>query len=108
MKKISDATLEHLRGISADELIAHDVIAEAPNHKGLFGYICPMCGSGEGGNHSNGVGDGAGAFDRQNRFYCHACNNSAAHGHKLSTIDLFALSRNLQHENFTKENDLLH
>ena len=103
MKKISDATLEHLRGISADELVAHDVIAEAPNHKGLFGYICPMCGSGEGGNHSNGVGDGAGAFDRQNRFYCHACNNSAAHGHKLSTIDLFALSRNLQHENFGEQ-----
>ena len=103
MKKISDSTIDALRGISPDELVLHGVIAEAPNHKGLFGYVCPMCGSGEGGNHSNGVGDGAGAFDRQNRFYCHACCNSANGGHKLSTIDLFALSRNLQHENFGEQ-----
>ena len=98
MKKISDATIEHLRGISADELVLRGVIAEAPNHKGKRGYCCPLCGSGTGQNH-NGRGDGAGEFDDQNRFFCHACKNADNGGHKLSTIDLFAISRNLQNKN---------
>ena len=102
MQKISDVTIEQLRAISPDELVAHGVIDTAPNHKGNRGYCCPspLCGSGNGRNHSNGVGDGAGAFDDRNRFYCHACGNADNGGHKLSPIDLFAISRNIQNENF--------
>ena len=100
MKKISDSTIEQLRGIYPDELVVHGIIKPAPNHKGKFGYVCPLCHSGEGGNHRNGVGDGAGTFDEHNRFYCHACNNVDKGGHKLSPIDLFAIARNLEKEKF--------
>ena len=102
MKKVSDATLDALRGISADELVSRGVISEAPNHKGKRGYCCPLCGSGTGQNH-NGRGDGAGEFDDQNRFFCHACKNADNGGHKLSTIDLFAISRNLQNDSFIEK-----
>lgn len=101
MKKISERTLEQLRVISPDELVTHGVIEPAPNHKGNFGFCCPLCGSGTGQNH-NGRGDGAGTFDNQNRFYCHACNNADNHGHKLSPIDLFAIARNLQNQPFNE------
>lgn len=101
MKKISDRTIEALRGVRADELVAHGIIETAPNYKGgKRGYICPMCHSGEGGNHPNGIGDGAGEFDNRNRFYCYACSNADNGGHKLSPIDLFGLARGLKKENF--------
>lgn len=102
MKKLSERTIETLRAITPDELVAHNVISEAPNHKGLFGYVCPMCGSGTGQNH-NGRGDGGGSFDDDNQFYCHACGNEDVGRHKISTIDLFAISRNLQNENFGEQ-----
>ena len=100
MKKISDSTIDQLRGISPDELVAHSVIQTAPNHKDKFGYVCPLCHSGDGGNHSNGIGDGAGTFDDHNRFFCHACQNVDNGGHKLSPIDLFAIARSLEKESF--------
>ena len=103
MQLISDSTLETLRGISPDELVVHGVISEAPNHNGRKGYCCPLCGSGTGQNHYNSTGDGAGEFDERNKFFCHACGNENVGHHKLSTIDLFAVSRNLQHENFREQ-----
>lgn len=102
MNKLSEQTIEQLNAISPDSLVAHGIISEALNHKGNYGYVCLLCGSGTGHNH-NGRGDGAGAFDSDNRFYCHACNNSDNGGHKLSAIDLFAISRNLQNENFVEQ-----
>lgn len=98
--RVSEFTVDRLKSITADELVNHGVIKPAPNQRGSTGYICLLCGSGEGGNHANGIGDGAGTFDAENKFYCHACQNSANGGHKLSPIDLFAISRNLQSENF--------
>lgn len=102
MKKISKTTIEQLKAIEPIRLVEHGVISEAPNHKGLFGYVCPMCGSGTGQNH-NGRGDGGGSFDDDNQFYCHACGNEDVGRHKISTIDLFAISRNLQNENFGEQ-----
>ena len=102
MKRISDATIDRLKSISPAELVAHGIIKTAPNFREStqHGYICPLCHSGDGGNHSNGVGDGAGTFDYHNRFYCHACNNAVNDGHKLSPIDLFAIARSLEKESF--------
>lgn len=101
MKKISSRTIEALRGISPDELVAHGVIDVAPNYKGgKRGFVCPLCGSGSGQNHSNGIGDGGGEFDDRNRFYCHACHNADNSGHKLSTLDLFAHVQGLKNESF--------
>ena len=101
MKKISNRTIEALRGVGVDELVAHGIIETAPNYKGgNRGFVCPMCGSGSGQNHSNGIGDGGGTFDDRNRFYCHACQNADNGGHKLSTIDLFAHVQGLKNESF--------
>lgn len=102
MKKISKATIEQLKAIEPDTLVAHGIISEAPNHKGNYGYVCLLCGSGTGQNH-NGRGDGGGSFDDDNQFYCHACGNEDVGRHKISTIDLFAISRNLQNENFGEQ-----
>ena len=97
-KKISDATIDRLKSISPDELVAHSVIQTAPNHKAgsLNGYCCPLCHSGE------RSGTGAAEFDSDNWLYCHACNNTDNGGHKLSAIDLFAIARNMQHDGFGK------
>lgn len=103
MKKISERTIEQLKAISPDELAAHGIIGEAPNHKGRNGYICPFCGSGTGRNHHGRQGDGAGSFDADNKFFCHACCNESVGRHKLSAIDLFAISRHLQHESFAEQ-----
>ncbi|MBR3747530.1 MAG: toprim domain-containing protein [Selenomonadaceae bacterium] len=99
MKKISDATIDRLKTISPESLVAHGIIRPAPNfiESKQFGYACPLCNSG---GHDNKNSDGAGKIDANNRFYCHACENADVGGHKLSTIDLFALARNLQHESF--------
>ena len=102
MPKLSSVTIEQLKAVTADELVAHGIIHEAPNHSGKRGYACPLCGSGSGQNH-NGRGDGAGEFDDNNRFFCHACGNEDVGRHKLSPIDLFAVSRNLTHENFAEQ-----
>ena len=102
MKKISQSTIEQLKTITPDELVAHDIINEAPNHSGKRGFACPLCGSGTGQNH-NGGGDGAGEFDDDNNFFCHACGNEDVGRHKLSPIDLFAISRNLTNENFAEQ-----
>ena len=98
MKKISERTIENLRRISPDALVARGIIKRAPNFNSSrqSGYVCPLCGSGERG------GTGAASFDSDNRLYCHACRNESHGGHKLSTIDLFAISRNLQGESFGK------
>ena len=40
MKKISKATIEQLKAIEPDTLVAHGIISEAPNHKGNYGYVC--------------------------------------------------------------------
>ena len=102
MKKISKATIEQLKAIEPDTLVAHGIISEAPNHKGNYGYVCLLCGSGTGQNH-NGRGNGGGSFDDDNQFFCHACSNEDVGRHKISTIDLFAISRNLQNENFGEQ-----
>ena len=102
MRKISERSIEQLRGISPDELAAHGVISPAPNQRGKTGWICPLCGSGEGRNH-HGRGDGAGSFDDANRFFCHACCNELIGRHKLSAIDLFSIARGLQNENFAEQ-----
>ena len=102
MKKISRETIERLKTITPDELVAHGIINEAPNHSDKRGYACPLCGSGTGQNH-NGSGDGAGEFDDDNKFFCHACGNEDVGRHKLSPIDLFAISHNLTHENFAEQ-----
>lgn len=102
MKKISKATIEQLKAIEPDTLVAHGIISEAPNHKGNYGYVCLLCGSGTGQNH-NGRGDGGGSFDDDNQFFCHACQNEDVGRHKISTIDLFAISRHLQNENFAEQ-----
>ena len=102
MKKISKTTIEQLKAIEPDTLVAHGIISEAPNHKGNYGYVCLLCGSGTGQNH-NGRGDGGGSFDDDNQFFCHACSNEDVGRHKISTIDLFAISRNLQNENFGEQ-----
>ena len=99
---ISKETIDQLKAISPDELVAHGIIAEAPNHKGNYGYVCLLCGSGSGQNH-NGRGDGGGSFDDNNQFFCHACQNEDAGRHKLSPIDLFAIARGLQNENFGEQ-----
>ena len=98
MKKISDRTIEQLRQISPDILVNRGILKRAPNFNSnrQSGYCCPLCGSGERG------GTGAAKFDSGNKLYCHACKNESHGGHKLSTIDLFAISRNLQHESFGK------
>lgn len=96
MKKISERTIESLRRISPDTLVARGIIKTAPNFNSSrqSGYCCPLCGSGERG------GTGAAKFDSDNKLYCHACKNESHGGHKLSTIDLFAISRNLQGDSF--------
>lgn len=102
MKKISTETIERLKAIAPSELVAHGVISLAPNYseKNEQGYVCPLCGSGTGQNH-NGKGTGAGKFFPNNRFFCNKCGNE---NHKsLSTIDLFAISRKLEHENFGEQ-----
>ena len=100
-KMISSSTIDALKRICADDLVFHGVIAEAPNHRqgSKLGYCCPMCGSGTGQNH-NGHGDGAGHFFDDGTFYCNACDNANNGGRSMSTIDLFALSRNMQHDDF--------
>lgn len=104
MKLISKSSQAKLKAIEPTQLVAHGVIREAPNFDGKQrGYICPLCGSGTGQNHNGRRGNGAGTFDANNRFYCHACGNEDAGRHKLSTIDLFAISRNLEHENFGEQ-----
>ena len=101
MKKISDKTIERIKTISPASLVAHGIIKTAPNFNSQTqrGYVCPLCGSGESGNRDS---DGAGCFDSNGKFYCHACKNSAANGHKLSPIDLFAIAKGLRHESFGK------
>ena len=106
MKKISKATIEQLKAIEPDTLVAHGIISEAPNHKGNYGYVCLLCGSGTGQNH-NGRGDGGGSFDDDNQFFCHACSNEDVGRHKISTIDLFAISRNLPTSNFYENCQLM-
>lgn len=106
MKKISKATIEQLKAIEPDTLVAHGIISKAPNHKGNYGYVCLLCGSGTGQNH-NGRGDGGGSFDDDNQFYCHACGNEDVGRHKISTIDLFAISRNLPTSNFYENCQLM-
>lgn len=98
MKKISQTTIEQLKATTPDELVAHGIIREAPNHKGKNGYVCPLCGSGTGENKT-----GAGAFNDNNQFYCHSCGNESKGRHAISTIDLFAISRKLEHENFGEQ-----
>lgn len=106
MKKISKSTIEQLKAIEPDTLVAHGIISEAPNHKGNYGYVCLLCGSGTGQNH-NGRGDGGGSFDDDNQFFCHACSNEDVGRHKISTIDLFAISRNLPTSNFYENCQLM-
>lgn len=102
MNKISNETVNQLKAISPDSLVAHGIISEAPNHKDKHGYVCLLCGSGSGHNHNGRGGDGAGSFDDQNNFYCHACSNADSRGHKLSPIDLYIIRYNLQNENFAE------
>ena len=99
MKKFSDAMIDRLKTISPATLVNKQIIKTAPNfiESKQQGYVCPLCNSG---GHGNRDSDGAGCFDSNNRFFCHACGNANVDGHKLSTIDLFALARNLQHESF--------
>lgn len=99
MKKISDATIDLLKSKTPADLASHGIIKTAPNFNSHTqrGYACPLCGSG---GHDSQTSDGAGSFDSNGRFYCFACGNYDFGGHKLSPIDLFAISRNLQHESF--------
>ena len=98
-KKISDATIDRLKSMTPADLVSHRIIKTAPNFNSHTqrGYACPLCGSG---GHDSQTSDGAGSFDSKSRFYCYACGNGEVNGHKLSPIDLFAISRNLQHESF--------
>lgn len=98
-KKISDRTVERLRQISLSQLISHGIIKPAPNFNAnrQSGLCCPLCDSG---THDSRNSDGAATFDSNNKLYCHACHNEANGGHKLSTIDLYQIARNLQHERF--------
>ena len=105
MKKISQETIEQLKRVSVDELTNHGIIETAPDFKpyagGYSGLVCPMCNSGK--NRERGRATGAGTIDAKGKFYCHACENSDFQGHKLSTIDLFAMARNLTHETFIEQ-----
>lgn len=101
MKKISDATIERLKTISPATLVNKQIIKTAPNFRESKqqGYCCPLCGSGERGGKDS---DGAGTFDANNKFFCYACRNADVGGHKLSTIDLYAIARHLEGESFSE------
>lgn len=101
MKKISERTIERLRQIPLSTLINKGIVATAPNfnERRQSGLCCPMCNSG---GHDSRNSDGAGTFDANGRFFCHACKNVDNGGHKLSTIDLYQIARNLQHESFSE------
>lgn len=87
---------DKLKRISPAELIRHGIIKTAPNFRETMrqGYVCPWCGSGERDNET-----GAGTFDENNMFYCHACKNEFANGHKASAIDIFAHVKGLDAKN---------
>ena len=83
---------EELKNIPLRELIVHGVLEPADNFNetAQTGICCPFCNSGHGENHT-----GAGQFNDDNTFYCHACNNEPAGGHAVSTIDLYMTVRSI-------------
>lgn len=70
MKKISAATLERINQLSPDELVAHGIIQPAR----VSGFICPICGSGEG-SHGTGITHNA-KIESHTSFTCHAGKHS--------------------------------
>jgi len=83
---------EELKNISLHELIARRILEPADNfnENAQTGICCPFCNSGHGDNHT-----GAGQFNSDNTFYCHACHNEPAGGHAVSTIDLYMMTHNI-------------
>ena len=83
---------EELKNIPLRELIAHRILEPADNfnENAQTGICCPFCNSGHGDNHT-----GAGQFNSNGTFYCHACHNEPAGGHAVSTIDLYMMTHNI-------------
>ena len=79
IKKISAATIETINHLSPDELEAHDIIQRARTS----GYVCPLCGSGEG---SHGTG-----MVHNKRIESHTSFTCFSGGHSFNVLKLCAL-----------------
>lgn len=89
---LNPKTLDDLKNLSLDDLVAHGILEHANNFNAQnnHGLCCPLCGSGNGDNHT-----GAGTFDDNHKFYCHACKNDSTNGRKLDPIDLYMRVRDI-------------
>ena len=79
IKKISTATIETINRLSPDELEAHDIIQRAR----ASGYVCPLCGSGEG---SHGTG-----MVHNKKTESHTSFTCFSGGHSFNVLKLCAL-----------------
>lgn len=91
MRRFEDV-VQDLKRVSLNELIARGILEPAANFNSgsQTGLCCPFCNSGRGDNHT-----GAGQFNNDNTFFCHACQNDDNGGKSLSTIDLYMHARNI-------------
>ena len=87
LKKFSTATLENINHLSPNELETHGVIQSAR----ASGYICPICGSGEG-THGTGMAHNK-KIESHTSFTCFSGN------HSFNVLKLCALHYNLDIRN---------
>lgn len=87
MQKFSDTTLAKLGKLSPDELVAHGVIQPAR----VSGYICPICGSGDG---KNGTG-----MKHNEKIETHTSFTCFSGKHSFNVLKLCALHYNLDTRN---------
>ena len=70
LKKFSATTLEAISHISPEELETHGIIQSAR----VSGYICPLCGSGEG-SHGTGMTQNP-KIENHTSLHCFSCGKS--------------------------------
>lgn len=87
MKKISKATIERINQLSPDELVAHGII----QHARVSGFVCPICGSGEG-SHGTGI-------EHNKKIETHTSFTCRAGKHSFNVLRLCALHYGLDTRN---------